>query len=215
MKLISEDISEIELLSEGEKSKDLYIQGKFLMFNETNRNGRYYSEQVMDKAVATYMKEYIDTNRAMGELNHPPHPKVNPERAAVLTTDLWKEGNFYMGKAKVLQSVPMGKIVAGLLKDGVSLAVSSRGLGSMKESRGKKEVQSDFVLTAAVDVVTDPSVKYAYVEGVYESMDYHINEGILTESVAQMFEDTIKTASKKDLLKAKMMAWELMVSQLK
>lgn len=213
MKLISEDILDIEPLNEG-TNKDLYIQGKFLMFNEQNRNGRVYPEKVLDKAVAKYTKEYVDSRRAMGELNHPPHPQVNPERAAVLTTDLWKEGNFYMGKAKVLTSTPMGKIVEGLLKDGVQLGVSSRGVGSIKESRGLKEVQSDFMLTAAIDVVADPSVKYAYVEGVYESMDYHIQEGILIESAAQQFEDIIKKASKKDLEEAKLQAWNLMLQEI-
>lgn len=216
MKLISEEITEIELLQEAKdgKPKELYIQGKFLMFNEINQNGRIYPEKVMDTAVARYIKEYVDKRRGMGELNHPPHPHVNPERAAVLTTDLWKEGNFYMGKAKVLTHTPMGKIVEGLLIDGVCLGVSSRGLGSIKAIKeGRKEVQNDYVITAAIDVVADPSVREAFVEGVYESMNYFISNGVLTEEKAGLFEETIKKAKKKDLIEAKLKAWELMINE--
>lgn len=199
MKLISEDIQDIELVTEesGDK-KNLFIEGVFMMFDEKNQNGRVYPESVMDKAVTEYTEKYIETKRALGELNHPPQPTVNPERAAVLTTGLWKEGRFYKGKAKVL-STPMGKIVESLLSDGVKLGVSSRGLGSVKKGKdGTNVVQNDFMLTAAIDVVADPSVKYAFVEGIYESKEWENINGVFVPSdSSEKIEKTVKEAFSK------------------
>ena len=219
MKLISEHIDiqsvNFEALSESSNGKKrLYITGPFMMFNEQNRNGRVYSEKVLDKAVNAYTKSHINENRALGELNHPPTPQVDPERAAVMTTDLWKDGNHYMGKAKVL-STPMGKIVEALINDGVKLGVSSRGVGTIKRSStGINEVQGDFMLTAAIDVVSDPSAQKAWVEGIYESVDYMIRDGVIAEAPAEKLRKTIKTASKKDIEEAKLAAFTKLMEEL-
>lgn len=180
MKLIKEDISfnDVTVITEGKEQKKKYIQGPFLQAQKENRNGRIYPQYVMDKAVEEYSKNYIAQNRALGELNHPAEPVVNPERAAIMTKSLVKDGYYYQGKAQVL-STPMGKIVENLLDDGVKIGVSSRGLGSLKMTReGHNEVQEDFVLTTAADVVFDPSAQEAFVEGVYESADWIFESGV-------------------------------------
>jgi len=180
MKLIKEDISfnDVTVITEGKEQKKKYIQGPFLQAQKENRNGRIYPQYVMDKAVEEYSKNYIAQNRALGELNHPAEPVVNPERAAIMTKSLVKDGYYYQGKAQVL-STPMGKIVENLLDDGVKIGVSSRGLGSLKMTReGYNEVQEDFVLTTAADVVFDPSAQEAFVEGVYESADWIFESGV-------------------------------------
>ena len=216
MKLISEDIQDIQLVTEetGGK-KNLFIEGVFMMFGEKNQNGRIYPEKVMDKAVSEYVKNYIETSRALGELNHPPQPTVNPERAAVLTTGLWKEDKFYKGKAKVL-STPMGKIVESLLNDGVKLGVSTRGVGSIKKENGSSVVQGDFMLTAAIDVVADPSVKYAFVEGIYEDKSWECVKGILVQCPERIEEEVKKALSVKKHKRDKAMleAWTKIMEEL-
>lgn len=144
-------------------NKRLYISAPFMMFGKPNKNKRIYPEDVMDSAVKVYEKNYIKRNRALGELNHPEDSTPNPERAAIMTLELKKDAPFYYGKAKVL-STPMGQIVESLHRDGVTLCLSSRGLGSVKDGK----VQSDFVITSAADVVFDPSVESAIIEGIYE-----------------------------------------------
>lgn len=180
MKLISEEISfdDVSVIKESKGDADrMYIKGPFLQAEKQNRNGRIYPSYVMDKAVEQYKKDYINERRGLGELNHPPEPVVNPERAAILTEDLTKAGIYYEGRAKVL-STPMGKIVEDLLNDGVKIGVSSRGLGSLKMNRsGVNEVQEDFVLTTAADVVFDPSAQAAFVEGVYEEAEWIYESG--------------------------------------
>jgi|TARA_B100001094_G_C18174486_1_gene797078 hypothetical protein len=180
MKLIKEDISfnDLEVLTEGKEQKRKFIQGPFLQAEKQNRNGRVYPQHVMDKAVEAYKKDYIAQSRALGELNHPAEPVVNPERAAIMTKELTRDGYYYKGKAQVL-STPMGKIVENLLDDGVKIGVSSRGLGSLRMTRqGYNEVQEDFVLTTAADVVFDPSAQEAFVEGVYEQADWIYESGV-------------------------------------
>ena len=180
MKLISEEItfSDVSIITEAKgDSNRMYIKGPFLQAEKQNRNGRVYPSYVMDKAVEQYKKDYVAERRALGELNHPPEPVVNPERAAIMTEDLTKAGIYYEGRAKVL-STPMGKIVEDLLNDGVKIGVSSRGLGSLKMNRsGVNEVQEDFVLTTAADVVFDPSAQAAFVEGIYEEAEWIYESG--------------------------------------
>lgn len=211
MRLIKEDISfsEIQTLSEGSgASKKLYIKGPFLQAEKINRNNRVYPQKIMDAAVARYMQEYIKENRALGELNHPPEPIVNPERAAIMTTSLEKDGCYYIGTAKVL-STPMGKIVENLISDGVKVAVSSRGLGSLKSTReGFNEVQEDFMLTTAADVVFDPSAQTAFVEGVYESASWVVEAGQFIKMDMDMERQRLMRASKANLLETKLQIFE-------
>jgi hypothetical protein len=207
MKLIAEPtlFENVKVLSEGKGiDKKLYISGPFLQAEKENRNGRIYPQSVMDGAVSKYKEEYIDKKRALGELNHPAEPVVNPERAAILTESLEQDGIYYKGKAKVL-STPMGKIVENLLDDGVTVGVSSRGLGSLKPTRmGHNEVQSDFVLTTAADIVFDPSAQSSFVEGVYEQAEWIYESGVFSRVDLDIERKKLMLAKKSELNEVKL-----------
>ena len=218
MKLISEDIpsvNDVSVLTEGKgPNKKLYISGPFLQAEKVNRNNRVYPMATMEAAVEKYTNDYIAQNRGLGELNHPPEPVVNPERAAIMTTELKKNGIYFEGKAKVL-STPMGKIVENLLSDGVKIGVSSRGLGSLKPMReGFNEVQSDFVLTTAADVVFDPSAQSSFVEGVYESADWIYESGLFRQIDLEEQQRRLKTAKKRQLVETKLQVFEKLMKSL-
>ena len=211
MKLISEDIphiNDVEVLSEGTgDNKRLYISGPFLQAEKVNRNNRVYPMGIMEKAVEKYMEDYVSKNRALGELNHPAEPVVNPERAAIMTTSLKKNGIYFEGKAKVL-STPMGKIVENLLNDGVKIGVSSRGLGSLKPMReGYNEVQEDFMLTTAADVVFDPSAQTAFVEGVMENTEWIYESGLFRPMDIEEQQNRVRQAKRQELHEAKLDAF--------
>lgn len=184
MKIITEDLRNEfiveEVLDEATGKKDLYISGIFMQQEAKNRNGRIYPAAIMEKAVNKYIVENVNTKRALGELNHPPSVQVNPDRVSHLITELTLEGNNWMGKAKILDT-DCGKNVRAIIEGGGSLGVSSRGVGSLKESNGVKIVQEDFALST-IDIVTDPSAHDAWVGGIYESMDYEWKDGALVES---------------------------------
>lgn len=211
MKLIREEtnFSDFKLLREGKgDQKKLYIKGPFLQAEKVNRNNRVYPQKIMDAAVTKYIEEYVKQRRALGELNHPPEPIVNPERAAILTTKLEKNGIYWEGTAKVL-STPMGKIVENLLTDGVKIGVSSRGLGSLKSNReGINEVQGDFVLTTAADVVFDPSAQSSFVEGVYESKEWIYESGVYRSIDLEEQRDRLIKAKKAELNEVKLQLWK-------
>ncbi|MAE56313.1 MAG: primosomal protein [Porticoccaceae bacterium] len=214
MKLIKEDISfnDMQVLSEGKGSdKRMYISGPFLQAVKENKNKRIYPEQVMDNAVANYQKDYIDEKRALGELNHPAEPIVNPERAAIMTESLkktpTKEAIYYEGKAKVL-STPMGKIVENLLQDDVKIGVSSRGLGSLMPTNGINIVGEDFTLTTAADVVFDPSAQSSFVEGVYEQAEWIYESGMWKQIDLDFQREKLKRAKMKELNKVKLEVFE-------
>lgn len=218
MKLIAEEsmtFNDMEVLTEEKDGKKRqYIKGPFLQAEKQNRNGRVYPQYVMDKAVETYRKDYIAENRALGELNHPAEPVVNPERAAIMTESLTKDGIYYTGKAKVL-STPMGEIVGNLLDDGVKIGVSSRGLGSLKMHReGYNEVQEDFMLTTAADVVFDPSAQAAFVEGVYEQADWIYESGAFKMIDLEQSRKQLLDAEYKQLNETKLQIFEKFLKQL-
>lgn len=174
MKLITEtifsDYAVKEVLDEATGKKNLFIEGVFMQSEVKNRNGRIYPRRILEKEVQRYVSEYVNQGRAIGELNHPEYPTPNPERASHLITSLRSEGNDFIGKAKILNT-PMGNIVRGLLDDGVKLGVSSRGLGSLSEDNDAKVVQDDFYLSC-VDIVGDPSAPSAFVNGIYEGVEW-------------------------------------------
>jgi hypothetical protein len=181
LKLISEiqeNDSGLTILESKEKG-DLYIQGIFMQSEKTNRNGRIYPSSILRREIQKYNEEYISKKRSLGELNHPPSPSVDPERSSHLIVELKEQGNDFIGKAKVL-STPVGMIVQSLIKDGVQLGVSSRGLGSLREGtgayRGSKVVQNDFKFVT-VDIVSDPSAPDAWINGIFESVDFIIKNG--------------------------------------
>ena len=218
MKLFKEDISynDISVLSEGTGDKKrMYIKGPFLQAEKVNRNNRVYPQAIMDKAVDQYVKEYVQANRALGELNHPAEPVVNPERAAIMTTELTKNGIYYEGKAKVL-STPMGKIVENLLEDDCTVGVSSRGLGSLKPNprEGYNEVQEDFVLTTAADVVFDPSAQSSFVEGVYEQAEWIYESGMFRAVDLEEQRQRLLKAKRKELMEVKIQMFESLMKNL-
>lgn len=174
MKLITELTEELNYLTEAKEdgSKDHFIEGIFLQANKPNRNGRIYPVHVMDAAVSKYVDTHVNNSRAYGELGHPDGPQINLDRVSHLIMNLKKDGDNYIGKAKLAET-PMGNIAKGLLKSGANLGVSSRGLGSLKANKqGIMEVQDDFRLATAADIVADPSAPDAYVKGVMEGVDW-------------------------------------------
>lgn len=175
MKLISESNFEtiqpiIEAKAEG--GKEYFIEGVFMQADQVNRNGRIYRSSVLDKEVERYNNEFVKTNRAYGELGHPDGPTINLERVSHMIKSLKKEGSDYVGKAKIMDT-PYGKIVKSLIDEGAQLGVSSRGMGSIRQtSDGINEVQGDFLLATAGDIVADPSAPNAFVNGVMEGVDW-------------------------------------------
>lgn len=174
MKLITEEINEVQLVTEakGDK-KELFIEGIFMQSEKRNRNGRIYSKPILEKAVNEYDRTFVKTGRAVGELNHPPTPTINLDKVSHLITSLKWEGNDVYGKAKILET-PMGVIARGLLEGGVQLGVSSRGMGSIVEKNGIAYVNDDFILNT-VDIVADPSAQEAFVNGIMEGADWVYN----------------------------------------
>lgn len=174
MKLITELTEEIEYISEAKEdgSKNHYIRGIFMQAEVPNRNGRIYKLPVMEAAVNRYVDTHVKSNRAYGELGHPAGPQINLDRVSHLITELKRDGNNFIGKAK-LTDTPMGNIAKGLLKSGANLGASSRGIGSLKPNKqGIMEVQDDFHLATAADIVADPSAPNAFVKGVMENVDW-------------------------------------------
>lgn len=173
MKLITELTEEIEYITEAREdgSKDHYIHGIFMQADQPNRNGRIYPLKIMERAVQKYIESHIDQKRGYGELGHPSGPQINLDRVSHMIIELKRDGSNFIGKAR-LTDTPMGNIAKGLLKSGANLGVSSRGLGSLKERDGIMEVQDDFHLATAADIVADPSAPNAFVKGIMEGAEW-------------------------------------------
>ena len=182
MKLISESIEDVDYLIEDDDSgkKNYRIRGPFLQAEIKNRNGRIYPMPILAKEVARYNKEYIQKNRAFGELGHPDGPTVNLERVSHLITNLYPDGNNFIGEAKIMDT-PYGKIVKNLIDEGAKLGVSSRGMGSLVPQRGAHVVKDDFYLATAADIVADPSAPNAFVEGIMEGKEWVWDNGAVKE----------------------------------
>ena len=166
MKLITETIEDVKILTEERDGKKLlYIEGVFLQSELTNRNGRMYPFEVLNKEVERYNEEYVKSKRALGELGHPDGPTINLDRVSHRITSLRAEGHNFIGKAQILDT-PMGNIAKSLLGEGVQLGVSSRGMGSIQKREDCNVVADDFMLTTAADIVADPSAPDAFVNGI-------------------------------------------------
>jgi hypothetical protein len=185
-----EDVEYIISEKNGNSPSTLYIQGPFLMANEKNRNGRIYLLEQMAKEVERYTNEMITTKRSLGELNHPTSVEVNPERACHIIESFEQQGNVWMGRSKVLTNTPMGKIVSALILDNVKLGVSSRSLGKLKQMDGYNEVE-DFKIIA-VDVVHDPSVNTAFVNGIFEAKEWILTDHGYIEPAYDTFTQKLK-----------------------
>ena len=194
MKLITEEVSNVKIITEGKGSnKKLYIEGVFLQGNIKNRNGRMYPVETLAREVNRYNESFVGKGRALGELGHPDGPTVNLDRVSHKITSLVQEGDNFKGKAQLLDT-PMGKIAKSLIGEGVTLGVSSRGVGSLKEnSDGCKVVGEDFMLATAADIVADPSAPDAFVSGIMEGKEWVWEGGILRESLASQTKKHINT----------------------
>ena len=194
MKLITEEVSQVKFITEGKGAKKkMYIEGVFLQGEIKNRNGRMYPVNTLAKEVGRYNESFVQKGRALGELGHPEGPTVNLDRVSHKITSLRQEGNNFIGKAQLLET-PMGKIAKSLIGEGVTLGVSSRGVGSLKEdNKGCKDVGEDFMLATAADIVADPSAPDAFVSGIMEGKEWVWEGGILREQLAQKTEKRINT----------------------
>ena len=194
MKLITEEISKVEFITEKYKGKKrLCIEGVFLQGGIKNRNGRMYPVDILEREVNRYCTTFVKQGRALGELGHPEGPTVNLDRVSHKITSLVQEGNNFKGKAQLL-STPMGKIASNLIGEGVTLGVSSRGVGSLKEDlHGCKVVGEDFMLATAADIVADPSAPDAFVSGIMEGKEWIWEGGILREQQAAQTQKRINT----------------------
>ena len=208
MKLITEKIEDARIvITEGKNGKrNTFIEGVFLQAEICNRNGRMYPMRTMEREVQKYNENFVKTGRALGELGHPDGPTINLDRASHLITSLQREGNNFVGKARLLET-PMGKIAKQLLDEGVKLCVSSRGLGSIKEENGVKIVGEDFMLATAADIVADPSAPDAFVNGIMEGKEWVWANGNIAESKIDEIKRRIDNAAQSQLEERKISAF--------
>ena len=183
VKLIAEAVEEVEYITEEKEGggKNYKIRGIFMQADIKNRNGRIYPMEVLNEEVKKYNKNFIEQNRAFGELGHPDGPTVNLERVSHMITSLKPDGKNFIGEAKIMDT-PMGKIVKNLMDEGAKLGVSSRGMGSLRQKGGANVVSDDFYLATAADIVADPSAPNAFVEGIMEGKEWVWNNGALVEA---------------------------------
>ena len=194
MKLITEQNNDIEVLTEEKDGKkSTYIKGVFLQTEITNRNGRMYKFDTMNREVSKYNEEFVNRGRALGELGHPEGPTLNLDRVSHKIVELYPEGTNFIGKAKLMET-PMGKIAKSLLEEGVQLGVSSRGLGSIKKEGNCSVVADDFILSTAADIVADPSAPDAFVEGIYEGREWVTVDGKIKEQQIEAIKTAIDNA---------------------
>ena len=216
MKLISEEAINVEFLTEATESggKNYFIEGIFMQANKKNRNGRIYPTEILQKEAKRYTSEFIKKKRAFGELGHPDGPTVNLERVSHMIEELEEVGQNFMGRAKVLDT-PYGKIVKNLIDEGAQLGVSSRGMGSLKPGRnGISEVQGDFYLATAADIVADPSAPDAFVAGIMEGKEWVWDNRIIKETEIDKYKQSILSATSVTLDDAKLNAFADFISKL-
>jgi len=216
MKLICEQVENVRYVTEAKESgkKDYFIEGIFMQGNIQNRNGRMYPVSILQKEAERYMKESVQQNRAYGELGHPQGPSINLDRVSHMIKELRQDGNNFYGRAKIMDT-PMGNIVKNLMDEGASLGVSTRGMGSIKENKqGFMEVQDDFHLATAADIVADPSAPDAFVRGIMEGVEWVWDNGLLKAQKLEEMKRTIKRTSSKNLDEAKLSVFASFLNEL-
>ena len=207
MRLIAEEITQVDFLcEEKEGKKNYFIEGIFLQAELKNRNGRMYPQKTLAREVAKYDENYIQKGRALGELGHPDGPSINLDRVSHKIISLHEDGNNFVGKAKLLDT-PMGKIAKNLLDEGVRLGVSSRGMGSIIKKENCNMVADDFMLATAADIVADPSAPDAFVDGIMEGKEWVWDNGILKESAVSQIKTEIDEATLINLQERKISAF--------
>ena len=198
MKLITEVFEDLRTITEAREDgkKNVFIEGVFLQGGIKNRNGRMYPVETLAKEVERYNEAYVKSGRALGELGHPEGPQINLDRVSHLITNLRQEGTNFIGRAKIMDT-PFGNIAKGLVSEGVKLGVSSRGMGSLKLNKeGINEVQDDFYLATAADIVADPSAPDAFVNGIMEGVEWVWENELLIAKKTQVAEQTVQTIEK-------------------
>ena len=214
MKLITEQIEDVQILTEEKNGKKLlYIEGVFLQSELKNRNGRMYPFSVLEREVGRYNEEYIKSKRALGELGHPDGPTINLDRVSHRITSLKAEGNNFIGKAQILDT-PMGNIAKSLLGEGVQLGVSSRGMGSIQKSEDCNVVADDFMLTTAADIVADPSAPDAFVNGIMEGKEWVWDNGLLKEKEVAKYQRYMDGANRRTMEEKTLKVFEHFLSNL-
>lgn len=217
MKLISEfndyGIQPVIVEENENGKKDYFIEGIFMQSEIKNRNGRVYPKEIMQKEVNRYVKEFVEKDRAFGELGHPDGPTINLDKVSHMITKLEEDGNNYVGRAKIL-STPNGEIVKALINDGAKLGVSSRGLGSLESKGSAQYVKDDFQLATAGDIVADPSAPEAFVEGIMEGVEWVYQNGILTAVEMEKMQSELKSAKLNQLEETKINLWKRFVENL-
>jgi len=214
MKLISEEIENAQCLVEQKNGQKEYkIKGIFLQSDIKNRNGRVYPLDILQREVSRYNREFINKNRAFGELGHPDGPVVNLERVSHMVKKLYPDGKNFIGEAKVMNT-PYGKIVKGLIDEGAQLGVSSRGMGTLENKGGANYVKSDFYLATAADIVADPSAPDAFVEGIMEGKEWIWDNGALRESEVNSWKRLIEGEHRTRLAETKANAFKKLLENL-
>ena len=216
MKLIKEHTEQVKYLVEEKlgKGKEYFIEGVFLQSNLKNRNGRVYPVEILDTEVKRYNDEYVNKNRAFGELGHPDSPTINLDRVSHMIKSLRREGDNFIGKAKIMDT-PYGKIVKSLIDEGATLGVSSRGMGSLDRKGDIAYVGKDFTLATAADIVADPSAPNAFVEGVMESKEWVMVDGKFVEKDLREAQAAIRKASSRNLEEAKLKVFQHFLAKIK
>ena len=214
MRLIAEEITEVNFLSEEKEGKrSHFIEGVFLQAEIANKNGRKYPFRTLEREVAKYDEAHIRKGRALGELGHPDGPSINLDKVSHKIESLRAEGNNFIGRAKILDT-PNGRIAKSLLDEGVSLGVSSRGMGSLKQEEGVNIVQDEFMLATAADIVADPSAPDAFVDGIMEGKEWVWDNGILKESAVAQLKQEIDQATLINLQERKVSAFSKFLKSL-
>ena len=202
MKLITEQTQDLSYLTEDQDNgkKKYMIEGIFAQAESKNRNGRIYPRNVLESATTKYLEEQVSTGRAVGELGHPESPSINLDRVSHKITELKWDGDNVIGKAEILET-PMGQIVRGLMDGNVQLGVSTRGMGSLKQEKGKTVVSEDFML-ATVDVVQDPSCPDSFVDGIMENVDYWVDNGVIKAQRVDEYNKQTRRLSEQEIANA-------------
>ena len=215
MRLITEQNNDIEVLTEDKDGKkSTYIKGIFLQTEITNRNGRMYKFDTMNREVGKYNEEFIQRGRALGELGHPEGPTVNLDRVSHKIVELYPEGKNFIGEAKIMDT-PYGKIVKNLIDEGAQLGVSSRGMGSLQSGSQGNVVGKDFYLATAADIVADPSAPDAFVEGIMEGKEWVWDNGVLKSMEVEKYKQEIEKTKRAELAEAKASIFNDFLSKLK
>jgi hypothetical protein len=216
MKLITERIEQVQYITEASENgkKNLYITGPFLVYDKPNKNNRLYTKDTLSKEVGRYNVEFVKTNRALGELGHPDTPSINLERVSHKIVSLEDNGEAFIGKAMILET-PYGQIVKNFIDSGVNLGVSSRGMGSLTQTKeGYNLVQDDFKLATAADIVADPSAPGAFVNGIMENKEWLFVDGRFVEADIDSAKRQIRQASRKDIEQVALTLFENFIRKL-